>query len=41
LLVTHNSAIAAMADRVIKMQSGRIVSNEVNEHHQDPTTLEW
>ena len=41
LLVTHNTAIASMADRVIKMQSGRIVSNEVNPHHQDPATLEW
>jgi len=41
LLVTHNSALAAIADRVIRMQSGRIVSDEVNLCHQDPATLEW
>ena len=28
LLVTHNSAIAQMADRVLRMQSGRIVGDE-------------
>lgn len=41
LIVTHNTAIAAMADRVVKLQSGRIVSDEVNPHHADPETLEW
>lgn len=41
LLVTHNSAIAKMADRVVRLQSGRIVSDEVNPMHADPATLEW
>lgn len=41
LLVTHNSAIAQMADRVVKLQSGRIVVDEVNPAHADPATLEW
>lgn len=41
LLVTHNSAIAKMADRVVRLQSGRIVSDEVNAMHADPATLEW
>ena len=28
ILVTHNSAIAAMADRVVRMRSGEVVSSE-------------
>ena len=29
LIITHNSAIAAMADRVIKFKSGKVVSETV------------
>lgn len=41
LLVTHNTAIAQMADRVVRLQSGRVVQDEVNPAHVDPATLEW
>lgn len=41
LVVTHNTAIASMADRVIRMQSGKIVSDEANAHHKDPAVLVW
>jgi putative ABC transport system ATP-binding protein len=41
LIVTHNAAIASMADRVIRMQSGQIVENVVNEHHVPPEELVW
>lgn len=41
LVVTHNTAIASMADRVIRMQSGRVVSDETNPRHTDPAELVW
>lgn len=41
LLVTHNTAIAAMADRVVRLQSGHVVSDEVNPSHTDPADLVW
>ncbi len=41
LIVTHNSAIAQMADRVVKLRSGRIVVDEINPTHIEPETLEW
>lgn len=41
LIVTHNSAIAQMADTVIRMRSGGIVSVERNEDHTLPEDLAW
>ena len=41
LIVTHNAAIAGMADRVLRMRDGRIVSDVRNEHPMDPSELEW
>jgi putative ABC transport system ATP-binding protein len=41
LLVTHNSAIASMADRVVRMHSGQIVSDEQNPSAQPAESLEW
>ena len=32
VIITHNSALTAMADRVIKVKNGKITSNVVNEH---------
>ena len=37
IVITHNTALTAMADRVIRVKSGTIVSNEVN---PDPTPVE-
>jgi putative ABC transport system ATP-binding protein len=41
LLVTHNSAIANMADRVVRMHSGQIVSDEPNPSPHPAESLEW
>lgn len=41
LIVTHNAAIAGMADRVLRMRDGRIVADERNENPLDPSALEW
>ena len=41
LVVTHNSAIAQMADTVIRLHSGEISSIEKNERPEDPENLVW
>jgi putative ABC transport system ATP-binding protein len=40
-VITHNAAIAAMADRVIRMRSGSITSIERNTHRASPGELQW
>lgn len=40
-LITHNVGIAAMADRVLRMGNGRIVSEERNAERASPSTLHW
>ncbi|MBW3094115.1 ABC transporter ATP-binding protein [Bifidobacterium sp. 64T4] len=41
VMVTHNSAIAPIADRVIRMHDARVQSIEINEHPMDIQQLEW
>lgn len=41
LLVTHNSAIAAMADRVVWLQSGTIARDERVDSPVEAAELEW
>ena len=41
VLITHNSAITPMADRVIRMGSGRIISDTVNENPLSVDEIEW
>jgi putative ABC transport system ATP-binding protein len=41
IVITHNAGIAAMADRVITMRSGEIVSIHRNENQVAPEDLEW
>ena len=41
LVVTHNSAIAAMADRVVRLHSGTIASDEHVEKPAEAEALEW
>jgi putative ABC transport system ATP-binding protein len=41
LLITHNAAIADVADRVVRMRSGRIVETRVNEAPKEPAAIEW
>jgi putative ABC transport system ATP-binding protein len=40
-VITHNAAIAAMADRVIRLGSGEIVEVRRNEAKAKPAELEW
>ena len=40
-VITHNAAIAGMADRVIRMRSGRIVEVTRNERRLAPAELAW
>jgi putative ABC transport system ATP-binding protein len=40
-VITHNAAIAGMADRVIRMRSGRIVEVRTNERRLAPAELSW
>lgn len=41
LLVTHNAATAAIADRVIRLSSGSIISDQRNAEPLDPMELKW
>jgi putative ABC transport system ATP-binding protein len=41
VIITHNSALTAMADRVIRVKSGKILSNIVNQNPVNVDTLEW
>lgn len=40
-VITHNAAIAGMADRVISVASGRISHVKINDHKQAPRELQW
>ena len=41
VIITHNSALTAMADRVIKVKNGTVISETVNEFPVDITEIEW
>lgn len=41
VVITHNAAIAGMADRVIRLVDGRIASIEVPAHRLTPAELSW
>jgi putative ABC transport system ATP-binding protein len=41
VVITHNAPIAKMADRVIRISSGRIVSIKRNRSKARPSELEW
>jgi len=41
IIITHNSALTAMADRVIRVHSGTVASVELNEKPQDIAEIEW
>jgi putative ABC transport system ATP-binding protein len=40
-LITHNAAIAAMADRVVRLSDGRIAGIDVNTRKASPSELSW
>ena len=41
IVITHNSALTAMADRVIRIKNGNAISNVVNEHPTPVEEIEW
>jgi putative ABC transport system ATP-binding protein len=41
LIVTHNSAIAAMADRVLRLRSGRLVDDRLQAEPIEPEAVTW
>lgn len=41
IVITHNSAIAPMADRVIHIKNGKVSAMEMNEHPVPVETIEW
>ena len=41
IVITHNSALAAMADRVIRINSGRVVDQTVNPAPTPVERIEW
>jgi putative ABC transport system ATP-binding protein len=41
IVITHNAAIAGMADRVIRLSDGRIASIDVPERRLTPSELSW
>jgi len=41
VVITHNAAIAAMADRVIRISSGQITSIECNASRASPEDISW
>ena len=41
VVITHNAAIAALADRVVRLSDGRIASVERNAQRRSPQELSW
>ena len=41
IIIPHNSALTAMADRVIRVKNGTVSSVEVNDNPQDVAEIEW
>jgi putative ABC transport system ATP-binding protein len=41
VVITHNAAIAGMADRVIRLANGRVAGIERNPHRLSPSELSW
>ena len=41
IIITHNSALTAMADRIIRVKSGTVASVETNANPVDIAEIEW
>ena len=41
VIITHNSALTAMADRVIRVKNGTVASVTLNENPQNVSEIEW
>ena len=41
MIITHNSALAPMAHKVIRFRSGKVTGEEINEHPMPIADIEW
>ena len=41
VVITHNTALTPMADRVIRIKNGKVASMEINEHPTPVEEIEW
>ena len=41
IIITHNQAITAMADRVIRIKNGKVLEMTLNENPVDIEKIEW
>ena len=41
IVITHNQAIAPMADRIIRIKNGKVSSMELNPSPVSVETIEW
>ena len=41
VIITHNTAITPMADRIIRVKNGMVSSVELNENKVPVETIEW
>jgi len=41
VIITHNSAIAPMADKIISFKNGKVSNVHINEHPQSIESIEW
>ena len=41
VIITHNSALTSMADRVIRVKNGTVASVSINENPQNVSEIEW
>ena len=41
IVITHNSALAPMADRIIHLKNGQVASLNINEHPKSIAEIEW
>ena len=41
IIITHNSALTARADRVVRIRSGTVAEQYVNEHAVPVEQIEW
>lgn len=41
IVITHNTALTPMADRVIHIKNGKVSGMELNEHPTPVEQIEW
>jgi putative ABC transport system ATP-binding protein len=41
IVITHNMAIAPMADRMIRLKNGKVVEMNINKEPTDVNSIEW